>query len=195
MAQDQRQIVRQECRKKRKALTQEQQHQASQQVLAHCIEQQLLANQTKVALYLASDGEVDPVQIIHYCWQNQIETYLPVLHPFSEGNLLFLRYQHNSLMRANRYGISEPRLQVQDVCPASALDVIFTPLVAFDQHGNRMGMGGGFYDRTLAPLQQGQSTTKVVGLAHECQQVDALPVESWDIPLAQIVTPKKVFCI
>ena len=87
-------------------------------------------------------------------------------------------------MKQNKYGIFEPHLNVQNVLPLEQLDVIFTPLVAFDKQGNRLGMRGGFYDRTLQHWQQQRFIP--VGLAHQCQQVDALPVESWDMPLERI---------
>lgn len=67
--------------------------------------------------------------------------------------------------------------------------MIVTPLVAFDDNGNRMGMGGGFYDRTLAQVKDNKPLA--VGYAHDCQQVSYLPVEYWDIPLPIIITPTK----
>ena len=85
----------------------------------------------------------------------------------------------------NQFGILEPPLNVQEILPTEKLDIIFTPLVAFDKQGNRLGMGGGFYDRTL---QDWRSKNFIpVGLAHQCQQIEALPVESWDIPLFDIL--------
>jgi 5-formyltetrahydrofolate cyclo-ligase len=54
-------------------------------------------------------------------------------------------------------------------------------------------MGGGYYDRTLAPFATNQTGPKAIGLAHDCQQVDRLPIESWDIPLSTIMTPSKIW--
>ena len=65
------------------------------------------------------------------------------------------------------------------------------PLVAFDEYGQRLGMGGGFYDRTLQNWQHYK--TQPVGYAHDCQLVEKLPVEEWDIPLPAVVTPSKVW--
>lgn len=88
-------------------------------------------------------------------------------------------------MIKNRFAITEPLLDIRHIVPINELDIIFTPLVAFDKQGNRLGMGGGFYDRTLQNWQQ-QSFIPV-GLAHRCQEVDELPVESWDIPLFAVL--------
>jgi len=147
-----------------------------------------LADDVKhVALYLANDGEVCPSQFIEQLWQRDIAVYLPVLHPFSKGNLIFLRYQSDTKMVINKYGISEPALDVRLVCPVDKLDVIYTPLVAFDHFGNRMGMGGGYYDRTLAQHRH----LSTIGLAHDCQQVAKLDVQPWDMPLDYIITPSQ----
>ena len=145
----------------------------------------------RIAIYLSNDGELSTAQFIDWCWQQQKEVYLPVVHPFSAGNLLFLRYQKDTALVSNVYGILEPKLNVGSVCPLSALDVICTPLVAFDKSGARLGMGGGFYDRSLAKWQE----TKLypIGLAHDCQLVEQVPTESWDIPLPEIVTPSENF--
>ncbi len=91
----------------------------------------------------------------------------------------------------NRLKIREPKLDVRDVLPLDQLNVLITPLVAFDQQGQRLGMGGGFYDRTLQNWRQ--HGIQPVGYAHDCQLVDALPIEEWDIPLPAVVTPSKVW--
>ena len=178
-----RQQLRQHIRKTRQNLTALQQQQAAQRITQQAlsfIEQHQARN---IALYLAVDGEIATQPLIEQLWQQGKNVYLPVLHPFCKGHLLFLHYLPDTPMKQNKYGIFEPHLNVQNVLPLEQLDVIFTPLVAFDKQGNRLGMGGGFYDRTL---QHWQQRFIPVGLAHQCQQVDALPVESWDMPLEQI---------
>lgn len=144
-----------------------------------------------VALFLSFDGELDTQPLIDLLWRSGKKVYLPVLHPFSPGNLLFLNYHPASELLINRLKIQEPKLDVRDVLPLSELDVLITPLVAFDVNGQRLGMGGGFYDRTLQNWQQ--YGLHPVGYAHDCQQVEQLPVEKWDIPLPAVVTPSKVW--
>ena len=97
-------------------------------------------------------------------------------------------------MVANQYGILEPKLDVRNIINVTELDIIFTPLVAFDEKGNRMGMGGGFYDRTLAKWHHAFATQPLatpypIGLAHNCQKVDNIPTQAWDVPLPEIITP------
>ena len=147
-----------------------------------------------IAIYIENDGEISTQPFIKFCWKNNIDTYLPVIHPFSKGQLLFLRYHAKTRMVKNSYGISEPALNVHHIIPLESLDIIFTPLVAFDKQGNRLGMGGGFYDRTLKKWHDNYKNNVAVkpypvGLAHDCQMVNKIPSELWDIPLPEIITP------
>lgn len=190
-----RQQIRAMFRQKRRLLSTLQQQQAAQQVLTTVIQSTQLKKAQTVACYLANDGEVNPQAIIEYCWQHNKTLLLPVLHPFSQGHLLFVEYQIDSKMQMNRFGIPEPAITTQKLCPLNQIDLIFTPLVAFDSSGNRLGMGGGFYDRTLAPIKRDKLPTRLVGLAHNCQQAQSLTSDSWDIPLNGIATPSEYFAI
>ncbi|MBW9849312.1 5-formyltetrahydrofolate cyclo-ligase, partial [Escherichia coli] len=111
----------------------------------------------------------------------------PVLNPFRADNLLFLDSHPQSELVMNRLKIHEPKLDLRDVLPLSRLGVLITPLVAFDEYGKRLGMGGGFYDRTLQNWQHYKM--QPAGSAHDFQLVEKLPVEAWDIPLPVVVTP------
>jgi len=181
--------LRETIRTRRNNLSSEDQQQASELLLKRLSAHPKVQSSQTIALYLANDGELDPMLFIKWCWQQGKQVYLPVLHPFCSGHLLFLLFEDNSTMKKNHYGIYEPKLEVSKVCPLDQLDVLCTPLVAFDNSGARLGMGGGFYDRTLANWQQHQ--VYPIGLAHECQQVDEIPVEYWDIPLPEILTPTR----
>lgn len=177
--------LRQQIRKTRANLTALQQQQAE-----NSITQQALAlieerNAQHIALYVSFDGEISTDKLIKTLWAQDKCVYLPVLHPFSPNHLLFLRYLPDTPMLKNKFSIWEPKLNVQNVLPLDELDILFTPLVAFDKQGNRLGMGGGFYDRTLQHWQK--SPFIPVGLAHQCQQVEQLPTEAWDVPLHQIL--------
>ncbi len=108
----------------------------------------------------------------------------------------FAPYEKNTRLRKNCFGILEPVYQKKQLKPARQLDLVLAPLVGFDGQGNRMGMGGGFYDRALQHLKQ-QSTAgnlrpKYVGIAHEVQKVAQLESHHWDIQLHAIITERQL---
>ncbi|SNY45996.1 5-formyltetrahydrofolate cyclo-ligase [Arsukibacterium tuosuense] len=187
-----RQALRQHVRQLRQQLSAAEQTEAATELAHHISGNDSLLAKQHFALYLANDAELNTEPLIKALWQAGKDVYLPVLHPFCPGYLLFLHYDRSSVMQINRFNIPEPQLNCARVMPVAALDIIFTPLVAFDAIGNRLGMGGGFYDRTLAQLPA-DSGCQVIGLAHNCQQVAAVPVAAWDIPLQQLITPAKYF--
>ena len=177
--------LRQQIRKTRANLTALQQQQAEDSITQQALALIEERNAQHIALYVSFDGEISTEKLIKTLWAQDKHIYLPVLHPFNPNHLLFLRYLPDTPMLKNKFGIWEPKLNVQNVLPLDELDILFTPLVAFDKQGNRLGMGGGFYDRTLQNWQN--SSFIPVGLAHQCQQVEQLPTEAWDVPLHRIL--------
>ncbi|EDP58059.1 5-formyltetrahydrofolate cyclo-ligase [Vibrio sp. AND4] len=188
-----RQEFRQLIREKRNALDSNTQCQSGLALIHHFSQLPEIQAAQHIAIYLSTDGELDTKPLIESLWQQGKSIYLPVIHPFSKGQLLFLLYANDAQLVRNKYGISEPELDIRRLKPTRELDVICTPLVAFDSVGHRLGMGGGYYDRTLSPWFSTGKGAKPIGIAHDCQHVERLPVESWDIPLPKIVTPSKVW--
>lgn len=184
--------IRIKIRHERNQLSTQFQREASKSLAEQLIHLPSIQSANTFALYLANDGELDPNPFINWCWQQQKQVVLPILHPFKKGHLLFLKYSPSTLMKKNRFDISEPALDVTNVVPIADIDVIFTPLVAFDKTGQRLGMGGGFYDRTLANVNSTVRGISIIGLAHDCQEVEQVPIEPWDIPIPQIVTPSRM---
>ena len=199
--------IRQLIRTKRQNLSHIDQKELSGDLLTQLTQRTDVLAAKNIAVYLANDGELDPMLFIQWCWQQNKNIYLPVIHPFSPGNLLFLHYHQNSEMQSNKYGILEPKLDVRLIKSINDIDIIFTPLVAFDLTGNRLGMGGGFYDRTLSAwfkhyryvdeeknaYERKLTKPYPIGLAHDIQLIDAIPSQLWDIPLPEIVTPTKQY--
>ncbi len=142
----------------------------------------------RIALYLPNDGEVETLLVIKQAWQEGKKIYLPVLDPIRKGFLWFVEYKADSKMKKNRFGIAEPDPKFNHRIQAKFLNVVGLPLVAFDAHGNRLGMGGGFYDRTFEFCRKNDGVKpKLFGLAHQCQETEHLPTESWDIQLSAII--------
>lgn len=181
--------IRQQIRQCRRQLSETEQQNAPFQVLQHLTQIEHIQQARHIALFLSFDGELNTQPLIDYFWQQGKQIYLPVLHPFSEGSLLFLRYDPQTPLETHRFGMAQPALNVNHVIPVADLDIIFTPLVAFDNQGNRLGMGKGYYDRTLANWQE--KNIYPIGLAHDCQQVDHIDAKPWDVPLPEIITPSK----
>ncbi len=184
-----RQFIRQTVRRRRQALSPTEQQQASLALVEQFRCHPLLQRPRRLALYLANDGELDPRPAMGWCLDNNMQLCLPVLDPERDGYLLFVDYRADTPLQPNRFGIPEPVLAADNRIPLSAIDVLFTPLVAFDAEGNRLGMGGGFYDRTLS--QPTQVAPALIGLAHDCQRVEQIPIEAWDVPLPEILTPSR----
>lgn len=122
-----RQEIRKMIRQRRRALTPEQQQEMGQQAATRMMTYPPVVMAHTVAVFLSFDGELDTQPLIEQLWRAGKRVYLPVLHPFSAGNLLFLNYHPQSELVMNRLKIHEPKLDVRDVLPLSRLDVLITP--------------------------------------------------------------------
>jgi len=148
----------------------------------------------RIACYLPNDGEISPLSLMETALLQRKQLYLPVLSPLQDS-LYFAPFDENSATCTNRFGITEPACHPRHWVRAQQIDLMLLPLVAFDEHGNRLGMGGGFYDRSLAYLGRRKHWKKpcLIGLAHELQKTDHLPSHCWDIPLNAIVTESNIY--
>ncbi|MEH6394100.1 5-formyltetrahydrofolate cyclo-ligase [Pseudoalteromonas sp.] len=189
--------IRQKIRKARNLLSKSEQEIAAKSLKVNFtqhLKQQKSPQNAHIGIYFSNDAELDTSLLIKDLWGKNHTLYLPVIHPFNGTTLYFQRYEENSPMKPNRYGILEPKLNCSQICPLAELDYLLMPLVAFDDNGNRLGMGGGFYDKTLARYEkENWQKPQLIGLAHQCQHVKSLPVESWDVPLNYIITPQKIY--
>lgn len=188
--------LRRQLRRRRRALTPHQRRLASRELCRRLRGLPELQRARRVALYLPNDGEIDPRPLIDWLVARRAQVYLPVLRPLSDNRLWFVRYHAGTRMTRNRFGIAEPDTrfgaQRANRLPAWALDTVLLPLVGFDDDGQRIGMGGGFYDRTFAFVRHRRPSPRLIGIAHDCQRVDSLPVASWDVPLDAIVSDQRI---
>ncbi|MDN6180321.1 MAG: 5-formyltetrahydrofolate cyclo-ligase [Halomonas subglaciescola] len=184
--------LRRELKRRRRALSPRQQRAAAAQLCRRLKTLPELLRARRVSLYLPLGGEIDPQPLLRWLYRRDVSVYLPVLRPFAANSLWFVAYRPDTPMVKNRFGIREPAAAFsahrRNRLPAWALDALIVPLVGFDQDANRMGMGGGFYDRTLSFMRHRRPAPALIGVAHACQQVAQLPVEPWDIPLTTIAT-------
>lgn len=144
----------------------------------------LLRRSQHIAGYLANDGEPCIAAFTQRCEQGKQSYYLPIV---KKQRLLFARYQTGDLLINNQYHIAEP--VAVNTLPAKFISVILMPLVGFDHQGNRMGMGGGFYDRTLSFIRRKPCKQRplLIGIAYSLQSINHINKRPWDIPLDAVV--------
>lgn len=149
----------------------------------------------RIACYIAVDGEMDPAPLLHLAYAMGKSVYLPVLVPFCENRLWFAPWQPGCKMAPNKFGIPEPLTSRRSMINATALDLVLTPLVAFDDHCNRIGMGGGYYDRTFAFLRHRIHWQKprLLGIAYELQKIRPINPQAWDVPLYGVATEETIY--
>ena len=170
------QSLRKKMRERRRALSASEQASHASAV-AETVAARLERGDT-VGAYLVRDGELDLTPLIEICWQRGIAVAVPVI---DAQQLRFAAYRCGESMRRNRFGIAEP------VEPAwRTPTLLLAPLVAFDATGQRLGMGGGYYDRYLSA----HPDLRRAGVAHECQRVAAVPAADNDVPLPAVVTER-----
>lgn len=182
--------LRRKLRHARRQLTPAQQRLAARRLYRQLAQHPRFRRARHIALYLPNDGEIDPRLLLQAAQRRGKATYLPVLNPWPRTRMVFQRIEPGEQLRRNRFGILEPVIRTARQRRVWALDLLLMPLVGFDGKGGRLGMGGGFYDRSLAYRAMRKKSHKptLLGLAHECQRVDRLPLESWDVALQATVT-------
>lgn len=184
--------LRRKLRQTRRQLSPAQQRHAARRLYRQLSHHPLFRRARHIALYLPNDGEIDPRLLLRAAQRRGKATYLPVLNPWPRTRMVFQRIEPGERLRRNRFGIFEPVIRTARQRRVWALDLLLMPLVGFDGNGGRLGMGGGFYDRSLAYRARRKKSHKptLLGLAHECQRVDRMPLESWDVPLLGTVTDR-----
>ena len=187
----QRQALRQHMRLLRRSLSESQQFSAGQQLAEHAVLFSSLEQSQHIAAFLSMDGEINTRPLIARLWHLGKRVYLPRIDPTAPAQLLFQRYTPHTTLVRHPLGMLEPEENPAECIAFAALDVVIVPLVAFDSHGQRLGMGGGFYDRLLANWQA--TSVFPVGVAHDCQHQEQLPIEPWDVPLPAVITPTKLW--
>ena len=145
----------------------------------------------KIAVYFAVNGEIGLTPLIDQALTQGKQIYLPNL---DQKTLRFSPYDHAQKMRINRYKLPEPDVTDDEMLHPSELDLVLAPLVVFDADRNRIGMGGGFYDRSFAFRKEpGSHRPRLIGVAHELQKVAQLVAEDWDVRLDMVVTDQATY--
>ena len=187
--------LRRSLRARRNALAPEDQRLAADRLASKIIGTHLFLTSRRIACYLPNDGEIDTAPVIERIRRLRKTLYLPVISRLSHDRLWFAESKPKTRLIPNRFGIPEPAVKSRDLIRAQELDLILMPLVGFDDRGNRLGMGGGFYDRSLEFLRHRNHWRKphLLGIAYDFQRVNGLTADPWDIPLQGVITDQTVY--
>ncbi|WP_286729670.1 5-formyltetrahydrofolate cyclo-ligase [Acinetobacter sp. UBA1297] len=183
--------LRRSLRSQRRQVSIFEHRQSEQKVLTHLIKMPRFQHADKIGIYLNAFGEIHTRKIIEYCFKKGKKVYLPMICNMNQ-KLVWVsisRDQYrNQCFAYHPLGMKEP--MAGRGCNVTVLDLILMPLLACDSSGTRIGMGGGYYDRTLAQAAQYPYR---LGLAHDFQFIPLrLKREKWDQPLNALVTPTKI---
>ncbi|MDO5544074.1 MAG: 5-formyltetrahydrofolate cyclo-ligase [Acinetobacter sp.] len=181
--------LRKQLRQQRRAVTRTQQQQAQQAIFQRLIRLPKFQYAQKVGVYLHAFGEIHTQRIIEYCFAHGKQVYLPMICNMNQ-RLVWVKINPQQYRQRrfahHRLGMQEPRTSRGK--HISHLDLVLMPLLACDTYGTRIGMGGGYYDRTLASASQRPYR---LGIAHDFQLIHArLPRENWDQPVDTLLTPR-----
>ena len=156
--------------------------------------QQRLPPRARIGLYYDGFGELPTQPILDWCQRLNYQPYLPVVGSLGNDDkrLRFVPIYHAKLLNipTRIHSLGMKQNHHRRLLWARELDVIICPLTAVDKNGNRMGMGGGFYDTTLAKsYQSGAKKPLKIGWCYDFQVIEQLERQSWDVPLDGLITP------
>lgn len=164
--------------------------QAASAALARLVKLRWFRRARRIALYSPAGGELDPALSPGSSALNGKQVYLPVVAARYKSRLRFSRWTNDTQWQRNRHNIQEPRVRLPALLRPQEMDLVIVPLVGFDEHCNRLGAGGGYYDRSFA-FRHHRATwrrPRLVGLAFECQHVENIQTQPWDVSLDAVVT-------
>jgi 5-formyltetrahydrofolate cyclo-ligase len=180
---------RQQARSARNALSSEQQKKHALLATHKILSSDFIKDKQQIALFLSQDGELSTEPLIHALWKMNKQVFLPKIT--FEKQLEFIEYLTTTKLKNNKYNIPEPQTN-NGLIKTATLDLILMPLTAFDTNGNRIGMGGGYYDKTLQSIPSNNNPT-LVGWAHQCQKVAKITPNPWDVKMNALITEKQIY--
>ena len=178
--------LRRHAQRARRAMTPHEREDASLMIFDHVVRTPQFRRARYLATSLPLESEVNTWPLIERAKRMKKRVFAPKIK--KNGSLRFCELDSITELTSNRFGIAEP--QHDRSIDVRRLDVVIVPLVAFDECCNRIGMGGGFYDRTFSFLSHRRSfkKPKLIGLAFNCQRVEHIPASPWDIQLFRVIT-------
>lgn len=184
--------LRRLMRARRRAVTDTEQAQVGLGIMKVISSLRLLRPGRRIAAYIAHGREADLRATIALARRRHCRIYLPAITHRRSARMEFVRFDADSRLRPNRFGIPEPDARTARRIAVRELDLILVPLVAVDPWGARLGSGAGFYDRRLHHLNADRRWRRplLVGVAYEFQRIAHLPSQPWDVPLDAVITDR-----
>lgn len=194
LSQEDKSRLRRRMRRCRRDLSAFNRRLAARAIVRHVLHEGLIWRAQRFGLFVPHGAEIDVLPLINRLFAMGKSVYLPVLpRGLRQKRLWFTRLETDTRWVGNRFGI--PEIAAGHGVRARDLDVLCVPLLAYDSHGHRLGMGGGFFDATLAFLRQRRHWRRpfLLGVAYACQRYDErLPCDPWDMALDAVLTEKGV---
>ena len=134
--------------------------------------------------YYPSNYEIDDLEILDLLEKKNFKISLPIIKKNKQMD--FFKWSNNDPLKINKYGIPEP-VSSKKLYP----DFLLVPLVSYDNHLNRLGYGGGYYDRYIKKIEKIKKVIKI-GLAFSYQKLKSVPVSQHDKKLDFIITEKEI---
>ena len=177
--------LRKSARAARAGMSSDDRDKASEKIADKFILSSWFRSSKVIACYLPSEEEVDTWPLIERAWRMKKRVFAPLVE--KNFTMQFCELSANSKLVLNQYGLPEPR-DGKIIAPR-ALDLVITPVVAFDDDCNRIGMGGGYFDRTFSFLRNRKLLfhPKLIGLAFSCQRVEKIAPNPWDIRVFRLI--------
>jgi len=183
--------LRRRCRERRAAMEPQARAHASLEIVRRLGDSPAFRAARRIALYWPVADEADVRGVLTLAASARQQCYLPVM--CAGRTLSFLAYRSGEALVANGFGVPEPRRSPGGELAAALLDLVCVPLLGFDRAGNRLGQGGGYYDRSFAfTAAQPAAKPLLVGIAFACQELGPIDREPWDVPLDAVVTEREL---
>lgn len=184
--------LRRALRARRAAVPRAERRRAARQLVRLALRHRLLTRTRRSGFYVPNGHEIDVLPLLARALGLGVACYLPIVPGRGRRKLWFTRLGEHPAWRLNRYGIPEYHPPAPRRCRATALDSLFMPMLGFDAEGWRIGMGGGYYDASLAALRRRRHwrRPRLIGVAFATQEVDCVPHDAWDVPLDGMLTER-----
>ena len=154
--------------------------------LIKLIKKKYKKKKVNLSIYYPASFEVNVIKLFETDIINKIQILLPVLK--TNNRMHFHKWDKNNILEINRFGMLEPTLLLKHIVP----DIMLVPLLAYDSKNNRLGYGGGFYDRYLNKYLKRHNNILTIGIAFSFQKYNKLPVSITDVKLNYILTEKGI---